>query len=143
MAEKMSDKYELYLLHLFVGVMYEEMYELIRFGIPPIGVGHATSLEKDLQEKILPLFIKIDEFIKETALKMIGDSVSTKEDENDALQWVNVMLEELKRRVSFLRSSYGKEMEQVTALLQEIDEILNKDIKKDDSSERILENEEK
>jgi len=53
------------------------------------------------------------------------------------------MLEELKRRVSFLRSSYGKEMEQVTALLQEIDEILNKDIKKDDSSERILENEEK
>ncbi len=43
-----NKKYALYLLHLLIGVITEEMNELIRYGIPPIGVGYVMPLKKDL-----------------------------------------------------------------------------------------------
>jgi hypothetical protein len=123
MAATINDRYALYLLHLLIGVMNEEMNDLMRYGIIPIGAGRVTPIKSDLRQKIFDLFIRMDETVKNAALRMVEDSVSAQE-ENNALQWMHVMLEKLRERVSTLRGSYGDVMEEVTLLLNEIDKIL-------------------
>lgn len=138
MAPTISDRYALYLLHLLISVMNEEVNDLMRYGIPPTGVGQVTPLKNDLRQEIFDLFIRMDETVRNAALKMVEDSVSTKE-ENDAVQWLNVMLKELKERVSALSGNYGHEMEKVSLLLNEIDEILGQVKKETEVSEEIPE----
>jgi hypothetical protein len=128
MAAATSDKYALYLLHLLIGVMNEEMSELTRYGIPPIGVGHVMPLKKDSREKILDLLIKIDGIIKEAALKMIEDTVVLKKNKDEMNEWIRAMLEELKTRAASLSGIYGDEMQKVVVLLHEINEILDIDV---------------
>jgi len=128
MAATINEKYALYLLHLLIGVMNEEMNELIRYGVPPIGVGYVMPLKKDSREKILTLLIKIDEIVKEAALKMIEDTVALKEDKDEMNEWTRAMLEELKTRASSLRGIYGDEMQKVIVLLHEIKEILDRHV---------------
>jgi hypothetical protein len=135
MAAAISDRYALYLLHLLIGVMNEEMNDLMRHGITPIGVGRITPLRTDLREKMLDVFIRMDETVKNAALEMVKDSVSTK-DENAALQWMHVMLEELKKRVSSLKGTYGDEMEKVAMMLDEIDEILDQNVEGEGGSSK-------
>jgi hypothetical protein len=135
MAAAISDRYALYLLHLLIGVMNEEMNDLMRYGITPIGVGRITPLRTDLREKMLDVFIRMDETVKNAALEMVKDSVSTK-DENAALQWMHVMLEELKKRVSSLKGTYGDEMEKVAMMLDEIDEILDQNVEGEGGSSK-------
>ena len=125
MAAATSDKYALYLLHLLIGVMNEEMSELTRYGIPPIGVGHVMPLKKDSREKILDLLIKIDGIIKEAALKMVEDAVVLKEDKDEMNEWIRAMFEELKTRASSLSGIYGDEMQKVNGLIQRIEAILD------------------
>jgi hypothetical protein len=125
MAATISDRYALYLLHLLIGVMNEEMNELTRYGIPPIGVGHVMPLKKDSREKILDLFIEIDGIIKEAALKMIEDTVVLKEDKDEMNEWTRAMLEELKTRASSLSAIYGDEMEKMNGLIHKIEAILD------------------
>jgi hypothetical protein len=125
MAATINEKYALYLLHLLIGVMNEEMNELIRYGVPPIGVGYVMPLKKDLREKILTLLIKIDEIIKEAALKMIEDTVVSKEEKDGTNKWVKAMLEELKDRASSLSGIYGDEVEKVNGLVHEIEMLLD------------------
>jgi hypothetical protein len=105
--------------------MSEEMDELIRYGVPPIGVGYVMPLKKDLQEKILTLLTKIDEIIKEAALKMIEDSVVLKEEKDGTNKWVKAMLEELKDRASLLSGIYGDEVKKVNGLVHEIEMLLD------------------
>jgi hypothetical protein len=125
MAATINEKYALYLLHLLIGVMNEEMDELIRYGVPPIGVGYVMPLKKDLQDKILTLLTKIDEIIKEAALKMIEDSVVSKGEKDGTNKWVKAMLEELKDRASLLSGIYGDEVEKVNGLVHEIEMLLD------------------
>jgi hypothetical protein len=125
MAATINEKYALYLLHLLIGLMNEEMNELIRYGVPPIGVGYVMPLKKDLREKILTLLIKIDEIIKEAALKMIEDTVVSKEEKDGTNKWVKAMLEELKDRASSLSGIYGDEVEKVNGLVHEIGMLLD------------------
>ncbi len=125
MTATVNEKYSLYLLHLLVGLMYEELYELMRFGIPPIGVGHVIPFGKDLQEKILSLLKKMDEIIKGTALKMIEDTVVSKEEKDETNKWIKAMLEELKDRASSLSGIYEDEMEKINGLIHEIEMLLD------------------
>jgi len=125
MAAAIRERYALYLLHLLIGVMNEEMNELTRYGIPPIGVGHVMPLKKDSREQILDLLIKIDGIIKEAALKMVEDAVVLKEDKDEMNEWIRAMFEELKTRASSLSGIYGDEMQKVNGLIQRIEAILD------------------
>ncbi len=133
MAQRMSDKYELYLFHLLVGIAYEEANDLARFGIPPIGVSRARSFKKDLQEKILPLLTEIDEVVREACLEMIKESIPDKDDPPDAISWMKTIVNSLKMRSSLLLEAYGKDMEKARTLLDEIDGLL--DGKRDEPQE--------
>ena len=125
MAERMSDKYELYLFHLLLGIAYEETVDLVKFGIPPIGVGHATPLKKELQEKILPLFLEMDEIVKVACVNMIEESVSVNDNGDDAVPWMKTIGQALRMRSSLLMRAYGNEMEKVRGLLGEVDKHLD------------------
>jgi hypothetical protein len=125
MAATINEKYALYLLHLLIGVMNEEINELIRYGIPPIGVGYVMPLKKDSREKIFTLLIKIDEIVKEAVLKMIEDTVVSKEEKDETNKWIKAMLEKLKDRASSLSGIYKDEMEKVNGLIHEIEMLLN------------------
>jgi hypothetical protein len=125
MAERMSDKYELYLLHLLLGIAYEEASDLAKFGIPPIGVGHVAPLKKELQEKILPLFLEMHNEVNDSCVKMIEQSVPGTNDHNDAIQWIKTIIHALRMRSSLLTRAYGREMERVRGLLDEIDRLLD------------------
>jgi len=120
----LGEKYALYLLHLLIGVMNEEMIDLMRYGVSPIGVGYVMPLKKDLREKIFTLLIKIDEIIKEAALKMIEDTVVSKEEKDETNKWIKAMLEILKGRASLLSSIYEYEVEKISSLVHEIEKLL-------------------
>lgn len=124
MAATINEKYALYLLHLLIGVMNEEMIDLMRYGVSPIGVGYVMPLKKDLREKIFTLLIKIDEIIKEAALKMIEDTVVSKEEKDETNKWIKAMLEILKGRASLLSSIYEYEVEKISSLVHEIEKLL-------------------
>jgi hypothetical protein len=125
MEERMSDRYELYLLHLLLGVAYEEASDLAKFGIPPAGVGHVAPLKKELQEKILPPFLEINNVVNDACVKMIEESVSGAVDGSDATQWMKTITHALTMRSSLLLRAYGNEMEKVRGLLDEIDRLLD------------------
>jgi hypothetical protein len=125
MVEKMSDKYELYLFHLLLGIAYEEAFDLVKFGIPPTGVGHVTPFKKALQEKILSLFLETDGIVKGACIKMIEESVSEADDGSDAIPWMKTIVHALRMRSSLLMKTYRDEMGRVSRLLDEIDGILD------------------
>ncbi len=125
MAERMSDKYELYLLHLLLGIAYEEASDLARFGVPPIGVGHVAPLQKDLRKKILPLFLEMNSAVNDACIKMIEESVSGDDNADHVTQWMTTITHALKMRSSLLIRAYGSEMEKVRKSLDEIDGILD------------------
>jgi hypothetical protein len=121
----MSDKYELYLFHLLLGIAYEQAFDLVKFGIPPTGVGHVSPLKKELQDKILPLFLEIDGVVKDACVKMIEESVSANDNGDAAVLWTKTIVHALKMRSSLLLKAYGSEMENVRKALDEIDGILD------------------
>jgi hypothetical protein len=131
MAERMSDKYELYLFHLFLGIAYEETSDLVKFGIPPTSAGHVSPIGQDLREKILPLFLEMDGVVKEACIKMIEESVSATDNGDDAVPWIKTIVHALKMRSSLLMKACGNEMEKVRKLLDEIDGILDKGQRED------------
>ncbi|MBM4140779.1 MAG: hypothetical protein FJ242_04680 [Nitrospira sp.] len=100
------------------------MIDLMRYGVSPIGVGYVMPLKKDLREKIFTLLIKIDEIIKEAALKMIEDTVVSKEEKDETNKWIKAMLEILKGRASLLSSIYEYEVEKISSLVHEIEKLL-------------------
>lgn len=123
---RISDKYELYLFHLFLGVIRDEMLDLARFGIPPIGVGQVTPLDKEPREKILDLVLKIDVVVKDACVRMIEESASATHNDDETRQWIKTIIDALKRRASLLMESYGMEMGEVEGLLHEIEEVLDR-----------------
>lgn len=125
MAERMSDKYELYRLHLLLGIAYEEVFDLVKFGIPPMGVGHVAPLKKDLQEKILPLFLEVDGVVKDACVKMIEESLAEADNDDDAILWMKTIVQALRMRASSLMEAYGSEMERVGKSLDDINGFLD------------------
>ena len=105
MTASINERYALYLLHLYVGVMTEEMDDLARYGITPVG-GQTAPLGKGLQEKISPLFAKLDEVLGEAAWEMVEKSASGKGGGEKTEAWIGAMLEELERKISFLGADY-------------------------------------
>jgi hypothetical protein len=125
----MSEKYRLYHLHLFIVLMMEEINELIRYGIAPLGFGYVRPLKMELQEKIRPLLEKISDFVREATTNMIEKTATPAGDEVEAEDWIRVMLEELKTRVSPVGDDYGNEMKKISSLLLEISAILDGNIR--------------
>lgn len=121
----MSDKYELYRLHLLLGIAYEEVFDLVKFGIPPMGVGHVAPLKKDLQEKILPLFLEVDGVVKDACVKMIEESLAEADNDDDAILWMKTIVQALRMRASSLMEAYGSEMERVGKSLDDINGFLD------------------
>lgn len=123
MIASISERYALYLLHLFIGVMTEEMDDLARYGITPVG-GQAAPLEKDLQEKIFPLLAKLDEVLGEAVREMIAESASEKGGRDETVSWIKAMLGELERRISFLGAGYKSTIEKTKELINEIEQLM-------------------
>jgi hypothetical protein len=120
----MREKYRLYHLHLLTEVMIEEMRELIRYGVSPLGVEYVPPLEKERQEKLRPLLTKLAESIKEAAGKMIEDGVAAPHGSLTSEEWLRIMLEELRMRVSTIGDSYAQELKGVTGFLHEMENVL-------------------
>ena len=120
----MSEKYRLYHLYLFVEVMTEEMNELMRFGVSPLGVGYINSLNKDQQDKLRPLLMKIADCVKDTTEKIIEEGVAAPDTPVTSEEWVRIMLEELRTRVSAIGDTSAQELKGVTGLLHEMEDIL-------------------
>jgi hypothetical protein len=120
----MSEKYRLYHLHLFVEVMTEEIGELMRYGVSPLGVGYVEPLKKDLQKKIRPILMKIADCVKDAAEKKIEDGVAAPDEPFTSEEWVRTMFEELRTRVSALDDAYGQDINPVMALIHQMEDIL-------------------
>ena len=120
----MSEKYRLYHLHLFVEVMTEEMGELMRYGVSPLGVGYVRPLEKERQKKLRPLLTKLADHIKEASEKMIAESVSAHDKAATPEEWMRTMLDELRTRVSSLDDAYRQDINLVTALIHGMEDVL-------------------
>ena len=123
MTASINERYALYLLHLYIGVMTEEMEDLARYGITPVG-RQTAPLEKDLQEKISPLFAKLDEVLGEAVREMIEKSASGKGDREETEAWIRAMLEELERKISFLGADYKSTFEKTKELINEIRKLM-------------------
>ncbi len=120
----MSEKYRLYHLFLFVEVMTEEMNELMRYGVLPMGVGYVRPLEKERQEKLRPLLTKLADRIKGALENMIAESVTALDKADTPEEWMRTMLDELRSRVSVLDDAYRQDINLVTALIHEMEDVL-------------------
>lgn len=127
MTASINERYALYLLHLYVGVMTEEMDDLARYGITPVG-GRTAPLKKDLQEKISLLLAKLDEVLGEAVREMIAESasgiVSGRVGREEPTAWIGAMLEELERKISFLGADYKSTFEKTKELINEIKKLM-------------------
>ncbi|MDA8157228.1 MAG: hypothetical protein M0Z52_12390 [Actinomycetota bacterium] len=127
MTASITERYALYLLHLYVGVMTGEMDDLARYGITPVG-GRTAPLKKDLQEKISLLLAKLDEVLGEAVREMIAESasgiVSGRLGREETTAWIGAMLEELERRISFLGTAYKNNIERTKDLINEIEKLM-------------------
>ena len=123
MTASISERYALYLLHLYIGVMTEEMDDLARYGITPAG-GQAAPLEKDLQEKIFPLLAKLDEVLGDSVREMIAESASAKGGREETVAWIKTMLGELERRISLLGAGYKNDIKKTKELINETEKLM-------------------
>ena len=124
MTTAIREKYQLYLFYLIIEMLTEEITDLIKLGISPIGIGYVKPLSKDVQWKIIPLLSEIEESVKETTLKMIEESVPSVSNKDTVTDWMQPIIEELIIRASALREIYGDTMENVIGLLHKIENIL-------------------
>jgi len=124
MTTAIREKYQLYLFYLIIEMLTEEITDLIKLGISPIGIGYVKPLSKDVQWKIIPLLSEIEESVKETTLKMIEESVPSVSHKDTVTDWMQPIIEELIIRASALREIYGDTTENVIGLLHKIENIL-------------------
>lgn len=118
------EKYRLYHLHLFAEVMIEEMSELMRSGVSPIGLGYVMPINKDQREKLHPILEKTADRIRETTEMIIEESASSSNETDTSEEWMRMMLEELKMRVSTIGDVYALELKDIVGLINEIEDIL-------------------
>jgi hypothetical protein len=118
-----NEKYALYLLHLVVEMMSGEMQELVRYGVSPNGIGYMQPLRKDLQEKILTLFEKIDELAWDATVKMIK-KVAAPKTEEQVTEWIMAMLAVTRVLASMVGDTYGVERDKIMGLINDAEKIL-------------------
>ncbi len=128
----MSKKYRLYHLLLFAEVVIEEMNEVMRYGVSPLGVGYMEPLKKDVQVKIRSTLIKIEECVNDAAEKMIKNDVAAPDGSLTSEEWLRMMLEELRTRVHAIETPYAQELKPITGLIQEMNDILAGNERADD-----------
>jgi len=119
-----SEQYRLYLLNILVEVMTDEISELMRYGISPLGVGNVRPLDRKRQKVIRPLLEKLSNTVREAAVNMIKEDVIPVDEEGTAEEWINIMLKELRTRVSTIGSAYADELQDVNGMLREMENIL-------------------
>ncbi len=124
MATTISENYRLYHLHLFVEVMTEEMGELMRYGVSPLGVGDINPLNKDQQDKLRPLLMKIADCVKDATEKIIEEDVAAPDQPVTVEEWMRIMLEELRTRVSAIGDAHAQELKPVLRLIDEMNDNL-------------------
>jgi ABC-type enterochelin transport system substrate-binding protein len=125
-AATISEKYRFYYLHLLTEVMIDEMNELMRYGVSPLGVGYVQPLKQDVRQKISPLLAMLADRIRDATEKMIPKSTTTDVNAETAEDWMKIMLAELEKQTASVGSVYAHEREKVRGLLNQIKEILNK-----------------
>lgn len=121
---QMNEQYRLYLLNLLVEVMTDEINELMRYGISPLGVGTVRPLDKERQNAIRPLLEKLSDAVRESTVKMIKETVIPANEESTAEEWIKIMLEELKMRASTVGGAYAHELQGVNGMILEMENIL-------------------
>ncbi len=118
---KTSEHYHLYLLNLLVEVMTEEINELMRYGISPLGVGNVRPLDKELQNAIRPFLEKLSDTVREAAVTMIKEAVLPADEETTSEEWIKIMLEELRTHLASIGGAHEQELKNVPALLDQIE----------------------
>jgi hypothetical protein len=118
-----NEKYALYLLHLVVEMMSGEMQELVRYGVSPNGIGYMQPLRKDLQEKMLSLFEKIDVLVRDATVKMI-EKAATPGNEEQVTEWIRAMLTKTRVLASMVGDTYGVERDKIMGLINDAEKIL-------------------
>ncbi len=119
-----SEQYRLYLLNITAEVMSDEIHELMRYGISPLGVGKARPLNKERQKALRPLLEQINDSIRQAATNMIEKAV-TLDDEATAEEWIELMLAELENRSASVGGESAQELDNVKKSINQIRQILN------------------
>ena len=125
MAATISEKYRLYYLHIIAEVMIDEMNELMRYGVSPLGVGYVQPLKQDARRKIGPLLALLGDRTRDATEKMIRESINADVSAEKAEDWMKIMLVELEKQAASVGGAYAQEAEEVRGLLSQIRDILN------------------
>ncbi len=125
MAATINEKYKLYYLHILAEVMIEEMNELMRFGVSPLGVGYVQPLKQDVRQKVGPLLAMLADLTRDATEKMIQESMTADVNAETAEDWMKIMLIELEKQAASVGGAYAHEVEEVRGLLDQIRAILN------------------